>query len=133
MNNLDLPILLMFQLNLRKEKGKEEMVQLPDRKHVKKTEQTSKQYRQLFQIKISQNVFKWRLNPFFFLSLSRSCWIFFVLVCVSVLSFIYYVPEYFLKLNYVLVSIAFLLIFGIVNKFINYTWVFLFVSLWVYV
>lgn len=36
MNNLDLPILLMFQLNLRKEKGKEEMVQLPDRKHVKK-------------------------------------------------------------------------------------------------
>lgn len=48
----------MFQLNLRKEKGKEEMVQLPDRKHVKKTEQTSKQYRQLFQIKISQNVFK---------------------------------------------------------------------------
>ena len=33
------------------------MVQLPDRKHVK-TEQTSKQYRQLFQIKISQNVFK---------------------------------------------------------------------------
>ncbi len=58
MNNLDLPILLMFQLNLRKEKGKEEMLQLPDRKHVKKTEQTSKQYRQLFQIKISQNVFK---------------------------------------------------------------------------
>ena len=56
MNNLDLPISLMFQLNLRKEKGKE-MVQLPDRKHVK-TEQTSKQYRQLFQIKISQNVFK---------------------------------------------------------------------------
>lgn len=59
-----------------------------------------------------------------FLSLSLSLAVvgfFFVLVCVSVLSFIYYVPEYFLKLNYVLVSIAFLLIFGIVNKFINYT------------
>ena len=31
----------MFQLNLRKEKGKEEMVQLPDRKHVKQNRQVN--------------------------------------------------------------------------------------------